>query len=457
MITGGNPVSEDPSSTRFVVCLALVLAAAITGCTDPDPTSDRGVIAYSEGDYDKAAAEFTKVIEQRPDFVDGYSRRGDAYFAMVERDPTNTENLVRAVNDYTKALELDSTDDQRASLFLRRGKAYLVANRPGQALADLNEVAALQSDNAELYFWRGDARLRKGDLEGALADWEEVRERSPEFALTYIKLAELYGDLKKIPEAAAAIEKYFEHAADGQEAAGHQTRGYILLLQRKFNEAVEELTKAVELNPNSLLAYQRRAAAQMELGNMEAALSDFGEVIRRAPNESHGYNNRAAVHLQQGRYAEAIADFTAALERSPGDFKILYNRGIARNAAKDFEGAVADYDIVIETAPNFFQAYLRRAQARIEQKDLIAALADLNTVVERAPGQLEAFVLRARVYSQQGNHEAAIKDLGTVVERAPSAEAYRERARIYRAAGEEDLAAADEAEADKLEGESGKP
>lgn len=72
-----------------------------------DPVVDayclKGLMALSEGQYDKAIAAYTSAINRDPKYSFSYVGRGDAYAAKGE--------INRALSDYDRAVQLDPTND----------------------------------------------------------------------------------------------------------------------------------------------------------------------------------------------------------------------------------------------------------------------------------------------------------------------------------------------------------
>ena len=72
-----------------------------------DPVVDayclKGLMALSEGQYDKAIAAYNSAINRDPKYSFAYIGRGDAYAAKGE--------INRALSDYNRALQLDPTND----------------------------------------------------------------------------------------------------------------------------------------------------------------------------------------------------------------------------------------------------------------------------------------------------------------------------------------------------------
>ncbi|MBN1190690.1 MAG: tetratricopeptide repeat protein [Dehalococcoidales bacterium] len=78
--------------------------------------------------------------------------------------------------------------------------------------------------------------------------------------------------------------------------------------QKKYDAAIADYSKAIELDPSRGIAYSNRGAAYSAKGENEQALDDHNHAIELDPNYSLGYYNRAMVYHLMKRLEEAIAD-----------------------------------------------------------------------------------------------------------------------------------------------------
>jgi tetratricopeptide (TPR) repeat protein len=127
---------------------------------------------YDEGTYDRAIADFTEAIRLKPDFVEAYQKRGDAWASgwteIVDLE-YHRDRADAAIADYSEVIRLKPD----AESYNNRGDFYLhFTNDMGSAIADFTEAIRLAPDVPEYYKHRDDAYKNVGKLEDANADRE---------------------------------------------------------------------------------------------------------------------------------------------------------------------------------------------------------------------------------------------------------------------------------------------
>ena len=89
-------------------------------------------------------------------------------------------------------------------------------------------------------------------------------------------------------------------------------------------------------------AYNNRGNLYYRHGKFDQAVSDFTKVIEMDPNNADAYNDRASAYGNQGNFTQAIADYTRAIEINPNFIKAYYNRGVIYYTIKEYDKAWAD-------------------------------------------------------------------------------------------------------------------
>lgn len=77
------------------------------------------------------------------------------------------------------------------------------------------------------------------------------------------------------------------------------------------------------------IAFINRGLACSRKGNHGLAINEFTKAIELNPAYITPYVNRGVEYLSQGDYEKAIYDFTKAIDLSPNDARMFYNRGFA--------------------------------------------------------------------------------------------------------------------------------
>lgn len=90
------------------------------------------------------------------------------------------------------------------------------------------------------------------------------------------------------------------------------------------------------------MAYNNRGIAYSESNKYDLAIADYSKVIELAPGFVYGHANRAVDLCRKGDCVRAISDFDAALKIDPSHSYALYGRGVARIRVGDREGGQRD-------------------------------------------------------------------------------------------------------------------
>ncbi len=134
------------------------------------------------------------------------------------------------------------------------------------------------------------------------------------------------------------IELYFNRA----------TRYYN---EGKYEEAIETLTLIINSDaPDDIKAgaYNNRGLAKHDLQRYEEAIEDYDKAIELQPKLANAWFNRGNAKGSLQRHEEAIADFDTAIELQPDYAKAYHNRGVAKHSLGRYEEAIRDYYKAIE-------------------------------------------------------------------------------------------------------------
>jgi len=137
-----------------------------------------------------------------------------------------------------------------------------------------------------------------------------------------------------------------------------------------LDKAVDLLRKATNMDhkyADELSAvYQRRAYALAQTQNYQEAIQDYSEAIKIQPKDARIYEQRAAVEMKIYDYDKALADYSELIKLKPNEIRYLNYRAYIYETKDDIKNSMADNDQVLKIDPNNQEAKGRKQ--RLDQK-----------------------------------------------------------------------------------------
>ena len=168
---------------------------------------------------------------------------------------------------------------------------------------------------ARSYSNRGHARVGKGDLEDALADFDKAIALDPTLADAYLNRAFLRERYSDPHGALRDFTKSIELTPTRAEPYYH--RGHALMMSGRLTEALRDFDAAIELDPTMLHSYQWRGTIRLDAGELDGVLADAEQLIALSPTYFFGYFLRGMARLWQSKDAEADLDFRTCYSFNP--------------------------------------------------------------------------------------------------------------------------------------------
>ena len=162
------------------------------------------------------------------------------------------------------AVQTPGTVAADAEAALDRGNASMRKKQLDQAIAEFSEAIRLQPDYALAYSNRGVAKSRQGRYDAAIADYNQALRLIPNYALAYCN------------------------------------RGFAWYWKGQYDLAIADFNQAVRINPKYYHAYNGRGLSWMGKQMYDAAIDDFNEVLRLKPDYTLAAGNRSKAYAKRG-------------------------------------------------------------------------------------------------------------------------------------------------------------
>ncbi|HEX5398491.1 MAG TPA: sigma-70 family RNA polymerase sigma factor [Verrucomicrobiae bacterium] len=235
------------------------------------------------------------------------------------------------------------------------------------------QQAPLDEQIRQLQRERDDATNR---VAGMLAENAQLKSNSNESELLRLRgeVGVLRAQLAQNKAAGTTIEQ-----PSLSSAREYYNRAMNHSMNHEYAAELEDLNKAIEMEPNMAEAYTARGnlyAFQLpkEKGGFETAVTDYTRCLEIKPNDSSARWNRAILYSNLRKYNEAIADWTIYINgdtdfsnQLDGKTKSIagahFQRGrIYQTPLHDYAKAIADYTAAIQLNPNIEDAHRLRGQ-----------------------------------------------------------------------------------------------
>lgn len=172
-------------------------------------------------------------------------------------------------------------------------------------------------------------------------------------------------------------------------AEGYFKLGNALYNEGRFEEAIANYDKALELNPDYYQAWYNHGYILDEVGRQEEAIASYDKSIESKPDFQEAWHNRGLLLDNLGHHEEALKSHDMALKLKPDDYETFYNRGISLHKLERYEQEIASYDKAIELKPDYANAWFNKACVYGFKGDADQTIENLAKAIELDPKNRE--------------------------------------------------------------------
>jgi type IV pilus assembly protein PilF len=208
------------------------------------------------------------------------------------------------------------------------------------------------------------------------------------------------------------------------EALSHMRMGDSLLQEGKPTQALGELLKATELDPNDPQIRNVLGVVYLEKGMTAQATEQFQKALTLDPKYIEVRNNLGIAYLRSGKIQEAIKELNLAVE-SPlyaTPQYAYYNLGQAYLALQDYEKARANYTESLKLSPQYSLSYFGLGLTWKAVENWEPAAEAFKKAIEYAPRFVSAHLELGEVLIRLHEDSLARLAFQEVIQLAPDSE-----------------------------------
>ncbi len=381
------------------------------------------------------------------------------YTELLKNDPENQEFLyTKAVllanaQKYDEAIETYKILEQKTGIneqiSVEIQQLYIENNQVDKAFGEIHKLIRNNPAEAKYYGLLADLYQSQGDSINALKNYNKILELDPESGFVHFSLANYYlenrnfsksfeeskkGFASKNVDLQTKIQLYLMLVSNREESKitnekeielieiliENHPEDYLvytiqadnLLRNNKLAEGRKSLLKALELESNDYMIWERILFIDNDLQEWQTLYEHSTNVIELFPNQPNIYLLKSVACIQLEKYDETISvideGVDLVVDNKPLKGQMLMLKGEALYKQKKIDEAFKIFDKSIEISPDNYIGLNNYAYyLSLEGRDLDKAERMSGKVIERFPDNSTYLDTYAWVLFKKGNYTLA--------------------------------------------------
>jgi tetratricopeptide (TPR) repeat protein len=329
------------------------------------------VEAQQHGDLPTAIRDYQKLLQLKPGMAEARVNLGAAL--------ADSGRFDEAIAQYRLALP-EARD--KSPIRLNIGLAYYKKGDLEAASREFDDLRRLQPENAQIAILLGDSEVRLGRGSAAVAmlrPMEAANATNPDFE--YV----LGTALLQAGERREGAQKLSTLAEQTQSADAYLLAGSTFLDLNDFEHARFDLEAALRLKPSLPHIYTLTGMARDGSGDQAAAEPAFREALRQDRNDFNANLYLGSILYKRRAMGEAKSYLDHALELNPSSSMARYEVAVWNSKSGHYEEAAKGLEQVTRTDPNWLEPHielanvyyrLHRPQDGAKERQIVAQLTE---------------------------------------------------------------------------------
>ncbi|PLX14246.1 MAG: hypothetical protein C0597_10315, partial [Marinilabiliales bacterium] len=305
----------------------MLILFSLVQCSPKLYTTGKDFVA--SGNYEDAIEQFTKLIDENPEYTEAYVARAEAYekagkkaeaasdykraTAFEDKDESiyyNAGRLYYELENYKDAIPMlarvTAIDKKHINAYKYKMESYIALEQYDKALKESNELIEL-NETAGNYSKRGFIQDKLENYNQAETDYRKSIEKASNVIETYVSLADVLYKAKKYDASLIACNQALGLDSKSKEALWIRSKIYKEKID--YPNAINDLSKMIIFSPDDMEAFFARGKYYQEFNQHQSAINDFSKVVSMDSKNALAYFYRAKSNEEITQYANAIKDY----------------------------------------------------------------------------------------------------------------------------------------------------
>jgi len=268
------------------------------------------------------------------------------------------------------------------------------------------------------YYYLGLTEYRLGHYELALSQFQRALDIQAKHTPSRLMVAMVLLRQKRLDDAINEISKVLE--LDSENAMAYNILGSAYVAKGEYDKGMEYLDKASSIDPSLADVHMKKGLISVSMGNRDAAEVELAKAVEASPEVLNSRLLLASLYLREQKYDNAIKTLEEGLNDTEQD-AILYNFvAAAFFAKKQKDKAIVALNNAKKVKPDYFTPYFNLANYYLSVGQRDKAVEEYQAVLKIDPKQVKALISLAALMEIQGNgaeakaYYQAAREIGSV-------------------------------------------
>jgi tetratricopeptide (TPR) repeat protein len=355
-----------------------------------------GYLFREDNDVKGAEQFFMRLAKMYPDDYVPYLALGDLY--------TQTREFAKADRNYEEAFKRAPKNSvvvaNAANAAIEAQQIPLATKWIGRAEGSMLDDPRVMRERERVLFHNG--KYSESAQLGYKVLQQLQNDRNASVYLAY----DLY-NLGRFDDVLALTEQYALRLP--KEPNFPLLSGHVHKQSQLLQDAVEDYSRAIQLDPTMVDAYVNRGYVQNDLQNAEAAMQDFNAALKIRPENGVAQLGLAFSNLQL-RHGKAALEATDIAERLLGESGATHlARATAYRQMRLLAKAETEYLAAMKYAPNDLPLQLALANTQYHAREYAKSIQTLNSAMRLSPDDPFIYSQLAHANAQLGNRAETLR------------------------------------------------
>lgn len=179
---------------------------------------------------------------------------------------------------------------------------------------------------------------------------------------------------------------------NGESVKIRTNLGRVLLERGRAQEALPHLEQAIELAPESHEVWRVLGNVYSEMGRSDDAIAAYREALLLNDEDAWTMNNYGLVLIRAGRFEDALPPLARAVELNPGSPVFQNNLGVALERSGELGGAEHAFESALQADSTYTRAQTSLERVRTRMGDAPRTRPDLEELARRFVAEMQSWL-----------------------------------------------------------------